>query len=47
MPPRRADTITAVASAVLLVLFFHPQLVLGLAIDGVLLWVSATQAWTP
>jgi hypothetical protein len=38
---------SAVASAVLLVLFFQPQLVLGLGIDATLLWVVATGAWVP
>ena len=37
----------AVASAVLLVLFLEPQLVLGLGIDAVLLGVVATRAWAP
>ena len=39
--------VSAVASAVLLVLFFEPQLVLGLGIDAVLLAVVATGAWAP
>ena len=39
--------VSAVASAVLLGLFFEPQLVLGLGIDAVLLAVVATGAWTP
>ncbi len=39
--------VSAVASAVLLVLFFEPQLVLGPGIDGVLLPVAATGAWMP
>jgi hypothetical protein len=38
---------SAVASAVLLVLFFQPQLVLGLGIDATLLWVVTTRAWVP
>ncbi len=37
----------AVASAAMLVLFFEPQLVLGLGIDAVLLWVVVTRAWVP
>lgn len=37
----------AVLSAVTLVLFFEPQLMLGLAIDGVLLYVVASAAWVP
>jgi hypothetical protein len=39
--------VSAVASAVALVLFFNPQLVLGLGIDAVLLWAVATRAWAP
>jgi hypothetical protein len=39
--------VSAVTSAVLLVLFFEPQLVLGLGIDAVLLAVVATGAWVP
>jgi len=39
--------VSAVASAVLLFLFFEPQLVLGLGIDAVLLAVVATGAWVP
>ena len=39
--------VSAVASAVLLVLFFEPQLALGLGIDAFLLAVVATAAWTP
>jgi hypothetical protein len=39
--------VSAIASAVLLVLFFEPQLVLGLGIDAVLLWVVATGVWVP
>lgn len=38
---------SAVTSMVVLVLFFHPQLVLGLGIDAVLLWTIATRAWAP
>ena len=34
----------ATASAAMLVLFFEPQLVLGLGIDAVLLWVVATRS---
>ncbi len=37
----------AVASAAMLVLFFEPQLVLGLGIDSVLLWIVVTRAWMP
>jgi hypothetical protein len=39
--------VSAVASAVLLVLFFEPQLVLGLGIDAALLAVVATRTWVP
>jgi hypothetical protein len=35
----------ATASAAMLVLFFEPQLVLGLGIDAVLLWVVVSRAW--
>jgi hypothetical protein len=35
----------AIASAATLVLFFDPQLVLGLGMDAILLWVVATRAW--
>ena len=38
---------SAAASAVLLVLFLNPQLVLGLAIDAVLLWVVLDSVWSP
>ena len=38
---------SAVASATLLVLVFAPQLVLGLAIDAVLLWLVVAGAWIP
>jgi hypothetical protein len=44
---RATVAVSAVASAVLLVLFFEPQLVLGLGIDAVLLAVVATGAWVP
>ena len=37
----------AVASLALLVLFFHPWLVLGIAIDAVLLWAAFVARWTP
>jgi hypothetical protein len=37
----------ATASVVLLALFFSPQLVLGLAIDAVLLWVVLAAVWAP
>lgn len=38
---------SAVASALLLVMFFDPHLILGLVIDAVLLGVVATGAWKP
>jgi hypothetical protein len=38
---------SAVASVVMLVLFFNPQLVLGIGIDVVLLWAVAARAWVP
>jgi hypothetical protein len=37
----------AIASLALLVLFFHPWLVLGLAIDLGLLWAVLVAGWTP
>ena len=37
----------AIASLALLVLFFHPWLVLGIAIDAVLLWAAFVARWTP
>jgi len=39
--------LTAVASLVLLVLAFEPQLILGIAIDAVLIVVAVSGAWTP
>ena len=36
-----------VASFALLVLFFHPWLVLGLVMDLVLLWLALAADWTP
>lgn len=42
-----AVAVSAVASAVVLVLFFEPQLVLGLGIDAVLVAVVATRSWVP
>jgi len=38
---------SAAASAVLLATFFSPQLVLGLAIDAILVWVALASVWTP
>ena len=37
----------AIASAATLVLFLEPQLLLGLGIDAVLLWLALTRAWVP
>ena len=42
-----ASAAGAVASLALLVLFFHPWLVLGLAIDLGLLWAVLVAGWTP
>jgi hypothetical protein len=39
--------IGSVASIVVLVVFFHPWLVLGLVIDAVLLWGVLFNGWTP
>jgi hypothetical protein len=39
--------LSAVTSTVLLVLFFGPQLVLGLWMDAALLWVAVAGAWMP
>jgi hypothetical protein len=38
---------SSVASAVLFALFFDPQLVLGLSIDIVLLWIVLATVWAP
>jgi hypothetical protein len=38
---------SAVASMVLLTLFFSPLLLLGYAIDLALIWLSVTSAWSP
>jgi len=35
------------ASAVTLIVFFDPQLVLGLVIDALLVWIAATRLWSP
>jgi hypothetical protein len=35
------------ASLVLLLLFFHRSLVVGMAIDVILLWVALVATWTP
>ena len=37
----------AVASAMTLTVFFHPWIVLGLAIDAVLLWATLVAGWSP
>jgi hypothetical protein len=37
----------AVASLAVLVLFFHPWLVLGVAIDLVVLWAALVARWAP
>jgi hypothetical protein len=37
----------AIASLALLVLFFHPWLVLGVVIDVVLLWAVLAARWVP
>lgn len=40
-----AIALGAIASAATLILFFDVQLVLGLGIDAILLWVVLTRAW--
>jgi hypothetical protein len=42
-----AVTIGGVASIAVLVLFFHPWLLLGVAIDVVLLWAVNVANWAP
>jgi hypothetical protein len=42
-----ASAAGAISSLALLVLFFHPWLVLGLAIDLGLLWAVLVAGWTP
>ena len=42
-----AATIGALASLALLVAFFHPWLVVGLAIDLALLWATLVAGWSP
>jgi len=42
-----AVAVGAIASLALLVLFFHPWLVLGVVIDVVLLWVVFAVRWVP
>ncbi len=39
--------VSSVGSAILLVLFLEPQLVLGLGIDAALLWVVLARSWLP
>ena len=38
---------SAITSIVVLVLFFNPQLALGIGIDVVLLWAVAANSWAP
>jgi hypothetical protein len=38
---------SAVVSTLVLLLFFNPGLILGLAIDAVLLWVALAAVWAP
>jgi len=42
-----AITVGAAASIGLLVVFFHPWLALGVAMDLALLWVTLVAGWTP
>jgi hypothetical protein len=42
-----AVTLGAIASVAVLVLFFHPWLVVGVAIDVALLWAVLVQQWFP
>jgi hypothetical protein len=42
-----AAAVGAIASMALLLLFFHPWLILGLAIDVVLLWAVLVARWVP
>ena len=44
-PP--AAVIASIASLVLLLVFFHPWLVIGIAIDAVLLWAVVVGHWAP
>jgi hypothetical protein len=39
--------VATLASAVLMLLYFHRNLIIGLAIDAVLLWVVIVNLWTP
>jgi hypothetical protein len=40
-------SVSALTSVVMLVLFFNPQLLLGIGIDVVLLWGVVSRAWVP
>ena len=42
-----ATSAGAIASFVLLVLFFHPWLILGVVLDVVLLWSALIAGWSP
>jgi hypothetical protein len=42
-----AVVVGTAASITLLVVFFHPWLLLGVAIDAALLWVAMAQGWSP
>jgi hypothetical protein len=42
-----AIVIGSIASLAILALFFHPWLVLGLAIDAVLVWAVLVAGWAP
>jgi len=42
-----AVVVGSIASLALLLVGFHPWLVVGLAIDLLLLWVALVAAWTP
>jgi hypothetical protein len=42
-----AAAVGSIVSAVVLVALFNPQLVLGLGIDAILLWVVVANAWRP
>ena len=44
---RALVAVSAIVSVLTLALFFDPQLLLGLGIDGVLLYVVASAAWAP
>lgn len=40
-------TVAAITSMAVLIMCFDPQLVLGLGIDAILLWIAVTRAWAP